>query len=126
MDVSEIRRRLNIAPAVGAAWFSVDERELAFAPHKSPGRRAVVVRSWPDNSPLAWVFARSTTSSNGIDHQPHSHEPEYPRCWLALAAKIVTTLPLTIKKSTLDHNTAMCEEPDEAITRHLLSIQVPS
>jgi hypothetical protein len=126
MDVSEIRRRLNIAPTAGAAWFSVDEGELAFAPHKSPGHRAVVVRSWPTNSPLAWVFARSTTSSSGIDHTPHGHTPEYPRCWLDLSAKIVTKLPLTIKKSTLDHNTAMCEEPDPAITSQLLSVPVPS
>jgi hypothetical protein len=126
MDVTEIRRRLNFSPAAGAAWFSVDEKELAFAPHKSPGHRAVVVRLWPENSPLAWVFARSATSANGLDHDPHCHTAEYPRCWLELSAKIVTRLPLTVKKSSLDHNTAMCEEPDEAITRKLLAIQVPT
>lgn len=126
MDVSEIRRRLNIGPNAGVAWFSVDEKEVAFAPHKSPGHRAVVVRHWPDNSPLAWVFARSATSSTGVHHAQHDHKVEYPRCWLARTAKIVTNVPLTIKKSTLDHTTAMCEEPDEAITRHLLSVAVPS
>lgn len=126
MDVSMIRSRLKIGPTAGVAWFSVDEIELAFARHKSPGHRAVVVRSWPDNGPLAWVFARSRTSSTGIQHAPHTHKSAYPHCWLEQSAKIVTDVPLTIKKSALDHNAAMCDEPDEATTKFLLTIPVSS
>lgn len=125
MDVSEVRRRLNIAPTAGSAWFSVDEKEVAFAPHKTPGHRAVILRDWPENGPLAWVFARSKTSSSGLSHLPHQHKAEYPHCWLAQRAKIVTALPLTIKKSALDHSTAMCEESDQAITFAVMSVKVP-
>lgn len=124
MDVSEIRRRLNIPPVAGVAWFSVDEKEVAFAQHKSPRHRAVILRSWPDSSPLAWVFARSTSSSNGIEHEAHDHSYEYPSCWIENPARIVTTVPLTIKKSMLDHQTAMCAEPDELIVTALLAVEV--
>lgn len=124
MDVSEIRKRLQIAPRPGIAWFSVNETHLAFAPHKAPGHRAVVLRTWPANSPLAIVFARSTTSRTGINHGPHEHKQEFPRCWLNRNARIVVEWPLSARKSLLDRKTAMCEEPDADITRRVLQVPV--
>ncbi|MEZ0579247.1 hypothetical protein [Nocardioides sp. MH1] len=121
MDVSEIRQRLNIAPQAGIAWFCVDESDVAFAPQKAPGPRRVILRSWPDGTPVACVFARTTTGTSGIPHDAHDHLAEYDRCNIDKEGRIVLGVPLTAKKSVLDHNTSICDEPDADITRRVLT-----
>ena len=124
MEVSEIRKRLQLAPQPGVSWFSVNERQLAFAPHKAPHHRAVVLREWPAAGPIATVFARSTTSRTGFLHDAHEHRPSYPRCWLNRRARIVVEWPLKTKKSVLGPSSLMCEEPDVEATRRVLSAPV--
>lgn len=127
MDVSEIRRRLQIAPVAGVAWFYVDEKEVAFAPSKSPGRRPVILRDWPDRTPIAWVFARSASGRNGVCHDPHDHTADSSsgsRCRIDKLGRIVIRWPLTAKKSSLDHETAMCGEPDVSVTELVLAAPV--
>ena len=121
MDVSDIRRLLNFSPQEGIAWFRVDEIELAFAPSKSPGMRPAILRSWPNDTPIAWVFARTSTGNSGIPHDPHAHEATEERCKLDKRGRIVTNVPLAAKKSVLDDKTAMCDEPDPHITEQVLA-----
>jgi hypothetical protein len=120
MDVSDIRKRLQIFPQPGVAWFCVDESDVAFARHKAPGPRRVIVRSWPKDTPLAVVFARTTTGKSGISHDPHDHLAEHPRCNIDQKGYIVTGVPLAAAKKVLDHNTAICDEDDADITRRIL------
>lgn len=124
MDVSEIRRRLQISPQAGIAWFAVDEADVAFAPNKSPGLRPVILRLWPREGPAAVVFARTSSGRAGVRHEPHDHASDYPRCWLDRLGHIVVGVPLVTKKSSLDHSTAMCDEPDPDITRQILLVPV--
>lgn len=125
MDVSHIRATLGMGPEPGVAWFSLDEADVGFAPHKSPKHRAVIVRAWRASSPLTWVFARSRTSRDGWEHDPHDHAHEFSRCWLNETAKIVTTWPLTVKSQLLDGANSMCAEPDELTTEAVLAADVP-
>jgi hypothetical protein len=125
MDVSLIRAKLGIGPEAGVAWFSLDEADVGFAPQKSPGHRAVIVRAWRATDPMTYVFARSRTSRRGWDHDPHNHASEYARCWLHEKAKIVTTWPLTVKTQLLNDESSMCPEPDEAATAAVLAAPVP-
>lgn len=124
MDVSDIRRRLEIFPQAGVAWFCVDESDVAFAQHKAPGPRRVILRSWPRDTPVAVVFARTTTGSSGIPHDAHSHLAEHPRCNIDEEGRIVTGISLAAAKKILDHNTAICEEEDPEITRRVLMTPV--
>ncbi|GAA4402389.1 hypothetical protein GCM10023153_31470 [Ornithinibacter aureus] len=122
MDVSEIRRRLNIAPQEGVAWFAVDESAVPFAQHKH-GLRRVILREWLDNSPIACVFARSASSSTGLSQRPHGHQVEYPRCRIDVDGRIVIAVPVPAKKRDLDHTTAMCDEPDAGITAAVMGAE---
>lgn len=120
MDVSDIRKLFNFAPQEGTAWFRVDEKHLAFAPSKSPGMRPVILRSWPSDTPIACVYARTSTGRDGIPHNPHAHGTDEARCRLDRPGRIVTHIPLAAKKSVLDHTTSMCDEPDASITEQVL------
>ncbi|MFC7500530.1 hypothetical protein [Nocardioides sp. GCM10030258] len=126
MDVSKIRESWGIAPRPGVAWFCVDESQVTFALHKAPGPRRVILRTWPPGTPLACVFARTTTGSSGILQDPHytpdacDHLTDNPKCDIDEQGRIVINLPLSAKKSVLDHTTATCEEPDPNVTRRVL------
>jgi hypothetical protein len=126
VDVSAIRAKLGIGPEAGVAWFSLDESDVGFAPHKSPGHRAVIVRDWSPTRPLTWVFARSKSSRNGFLHDPHRHSNDYPRCWLEERARIVLSCPLTVKSRLLDHQTSMCPEPDQDATDAVMGTPIPT
>lgn len=125
MDVSHIRAKLGMGPEPGVAWFSLDEADVGFAPAKSPGHRAVIVRSWRPNSPMTWVFARSRTSRKGWAHAAHSHTSEFERCWLNEPARIVTDWPLTVKSQLLDGANSMCAEPHQPTTEAVLAAPIP-
>lgn len=124
MDVSEIRERLQIFPRPGVAWFCVDESDVAFAPQKAPGPRRVILRAWPHGTPVALVYARTTTGKSGVSHEPHDHLPDHPRCNIDAPGRIVTGVALAAAKKVLDHNTAICEEDDAEITRRILMTPV--
>jgi len=114
IDVDQVREVLRMGYGEGTDWFSVDESDTAFAPHKSPGRRAVLLRTWTWG-PSARVLPRSLSSRTGIVHDAHDHSGEFPDCWITSEARIVCKV-LTVRRSILTSASYMCSEPDAGIT----------
>jgi hypothetical protein len=124
MDFDALRSALGIGYEEGVAWFSVDEAATSFAPQKSPGERAVVLRRW-SWGPSAVVYARSTASGNGYVHAPHDHTAEFPACWLNRQARIVCGVPLTVQRSVLNQQSYMCAEPHHQATQAVMAGRCP-
>ncbi len=125
LDLDRVRAALGIGYDEAGAWFSVDEAETPFAPQKSPGHRALLLRRWTQG-PAVWVVARSRTSRSGMEHSSHGHRSEYPRCWLTQSARIVTARPFTVRRSLLTGATYMCAEPDPAVSAAVLACPCPT
>ena len=124
IDVAHIRAALGIGFEAGTAWFSLDEADVPFAPQKTPGQRAVVLRRWREG-PVVHVYARSTTSRYGLVHVRHDHREEFPTCWLAKRARIVLARALPVKRRCLSDESYMCAEPDPAVTTAVMNAYCP-
>lgn len=124
LDLSHVRDALGIGFEAGTAWFSLDEADAKFAPQKSPGHRAVILRRWRQ-APIVYVYARSASSAVGLVHQPHTHQRSFPNCWLRRTARIVWGRHLAVKRSCLTEAAYMCAEPDPAVTAAVMSAYCP-
>lgn len=124
VDLDRVRAVLGIGFDEGAAWFSLDEKETPFAPQKSPGHRALLLRKW-SWGPVAWVVARSRTSNAGLQHSPHDHKADFPACWLNSRALIVTDWCFTVQRKLLNSDSYMCAEPDASISAAVLVCPCP-
>jgi hypothetical protein len=123
LDVAHVRAALGFGYDVGAAWFSIDEKDAKFAPQKT-GKRAVVLRQWSEG-PIVQAFARSRTSTTGIVNPPHGHRREFAACWLGDEGRIVVAVRLPLARSLFTDSTYMCAEPDEATIAQVLAAPCP-
>lgn len=123
-DLDRVRAALGLGYDEGYAWFSVDEAQTPFAPHKTPGRRALLLVRW-SQGPAVWVAARSRTSNTGLLHDPHDHRAEFAACWLSEPARIVTSKLFTVRRSLLCATTYMCSEPHAAVAEAVLASPCP-
>lgn len=112
LPLDDLRAALGFGPTEGEAWFDLPEQTAGFATQKTR-TRAVILYRW-SNGPIATLFARTSTRKQPLTNPPHTHQDEFPDCWLRKEGWIVTARPLPIDKTHLTDDTRMCTEDDPA------------
>lgn len=112
LPLDDLRAALGFGPTEGEAWFDLSEEIAKFAPQKTTNR-AVILYKW-GTGPIATLFARTGSRPQPLVNPAHTHQVEFPECWLRKQGWIVTARPLPIDKAHLTDDTRMCTEDDAA------------
>jgi hypothetical protein len=111
LELNALRSMLGFGPTEGEAWFHLPEKIVQFAPQKPDAYRAIILRTWGAGA-TAVVFPRSTADQKLLEHSNpgHTHQADFPECWLHDTAWVVLSRPIPVAKDLLGDESRLCSE----------------